>query len=141
MLMLSLPFTVLLFPLHLFLLGLLLAGLSLHALTDGSQEWFQVSEQFLLRHTGLPVQQKEQLTFHQVHLGQRETKVISLHSSVPSPVLVLGAGVVQVLSGEDQRSKEDPVDGATHALGHGRQTGTQAAEVDEGAHERGDLDL
>lgn len=56
-------------------------------------------------------------------------------------MLVLGAGVVQVLCGEDQGGKEDAVDGASHALGHGGQTGTQTAEVDERAHEGGNLDL
>jgi hypothetical protein len=118
---------VMLLPLAL-LLGLAL--FLLHAMTDRSEERLQISQKVLLGDTSLPIQQEEQLTFHQVDLGQREAKSFeSLHSGVPSPVLVLGARVIQVLGGEDERGEEDPVDCASHALGNRWQTGSKTAQV------------
>lgn len=123
------------------LLGLAFT-LLLHAMTDGGQEGFQVGQEVLLRDTSLPVQEEEQLTLHQIHLGQGEPKSFpSLHGSVPSPVLVLWARVVQVLGGEDQRGQEDAVDSASHALGNGWQTSPEAAQVHQRAHQGGHLDL
>ena len=113
-----------------------------HTVTDRSQERLQISQEILLRDTSLPVQQEEQLTLHQVHLGQREAKSVkSFDSSIPSPMLVLRTRVIQVFGGEDQRSKEDPVDSASHALGDGWQAGPEAAQVHEGTHQGGHLDL
>lgn len=118
---------VMLLPLVL-LLGLAL--LLFHAMTDRSKEGLQIRQKVLLRDTSLPIQQEEQLTFHQVDLGQREAKSFeSLHSGVTSPVLVLGARVIQVLGGENERGEEDPVDGASHALGNRWQTGPETAQV------------
>jgi hypothetical protein len=65
----GIPFTVLLLLALVLLLGLLLAQLNLPALTNGSEEGLHICEQILLGHTGVPIQQEEQLTFHQVHLG------------------------------------------------------------------------
>lgn len=56
-------------------------------------------------------------------------------------MLVLGGGVVEILSGEDERGEENAVDGATHAFGDGGQTLLQAGEIDERAHQGGDLDM
>jgi hypothetical protein len=56
-------------------------------------------------------------------------------------MLVLRARVIQVFGGKDQRSKEDPVDSASHALGNGWQTGPEAAQVHEGTHQGRHLDL
>jgi hypothetical protein len=119
---------VLLLPLIL-LLGFTFT-LLLHAVTDRGQEGLQVSQEVLLCDTSLPIQEEEQLTLHQVHLGQREAKSLeSLHSGVPSPMLVLGARVVQVLGSEDERGEEDPVDSASHALGNRWKAGPKAAQV------------
>jgi hypothetical protein len=93
----------LLLALKLLLVGLALALGSLQTLTNWSQERVQGSEEILFRHTGLPVKQEEQLTFHQVHLGQGESEpLISLHHGIASPVLILWAGVIQVLSSENE---------------------------------------
>lgn len=90
----------------------------------------------------IPVQEEKELLFHQVNLGDGEAKVVvAPNSTVPSPVLVLGGRVVEVLSSENERSKEDPVNGASHALGNRRKTRFEPAEVDERRHQSGDLDM
>lgn len=92
-------------------------SLGLQASTDRNQEMFQVGQEILLSHTSLPVEQNEQLTLHQIHLRQREAKpIVPLHYSVPSPVYVVGARVIQTLSRENKRGQEDSVASTTLAL-------------------------
>lgn len=66
---------------------------------------------------------------------------MSLDCGVTGPMFVLGAGVIQVLCGEDERGEEDAVDSAAHTLCDWGQTGTKTTEVDETAHESGHLHL
>lgn len=114
----NVPFTVLLLFSLVLLVGLTLAFADLKTLADGSKQGLEVGQKIFLGHTSIPIQKEEQLTFHQIHFRQRKAKPIkSLHHGIPSPVFVFGARVIQVLSRENQRSKEDAVDGATHALG------------------------
>lgn len=99
-------------------------------------------EEIFLVDASVPVQQEEQLALHQVDFWQGEAEAIkTLDGSVSRPVLVLRAGIVQVLGGEDEGSQEDAVDGAAHALGDGRQASAQAAQEHERAHQCGHLDL
>lgn len=106
-----------------------------------AQEWLQVVEEVFLRHAEVEVEKVEELSFHEVDLGQAKAKAIkTLDAGVSGPMLVLWTRVVKILSGEDQGSKEDAMDGAAHALGNGRKTRSQAVEVDEGGHQGGRLD-
>jgi len=69
----------------------------------------------------VPVKKEEELLLHEVDFSDGESKVfVATDGSVPGPVLVLWGRVIEVLSSKDQRSQEDPVDGAAHALGNGR---------------------
>ena len=121
---------------------LLLTGLDLESMTDGLQERLKMCEEIFLLDTGLPIEQEEQLAFHEVDLGDGEAEpAIPLDGGVPRPVLVLGAGVIEVLRGQDQAGEEDAVDGAAHALCNGGQTGAQPGQVHQGGHEGGRLHL
>lgn len=57
------------------------------------------------------------------------------------PVLVLGGRVVEGLGGHDEAGQEHAVLGACHAAGQRREARAQAAQVDEGGHEGGCLDV
>jgi hypothetical protein len=82
------------------ILNLSLTLLVLYAFTDGEQERAQVGKDILLRHMSLPVEQNEQLVLHRVHLWQGEAKpLVIFHHSVLSPMLVLGARIIQALGG------------------------------------------
>lgn len=71
----------------------------------------------------IPVEEEQQLLLHEVDLGDGEAKVlVAANSAVPGPVLVLGRGVIEVLSCKDERGEKDAVDSASHALGDGRET-------------------
>lgn len=61
--------------------------------------------------------------------SKREQACISI------PVLVLGAGVVQVLCRNDKRCEENSMTSTVHALCDFRKTTLQALEVDEGAEQ------
>lgn len=79
-----------------------LAGLPLDdAASQGCQERFQLSIQILLMDSQVPVEQEEELLFHQVHFGAVETKAVRIRGEVRvvGPVLVLGRAVVEVLGG------------------------------------------
>jgi hypothetical protein len=113
--------------------GVLLAGGG----SDGTaaEEGSEVLEEVRLLHTEVVVEEEEKLTLHEVDLGGGE------EGAVASPVLVLRRRVVEVLGGGDEDGEEDAVAGAVHALGDLGETGLQALEVDESAHEGGDLDI
>ena len=69
----------------------------------------------------IPVEKVEELFLHEVDFGDGEAEVfVSSYSGVPSPVLVLWRGVVEVLCGEDERGEEDAVDCTSHAFGYWR---------------------
>lgn len=90
----------------------------------------------------VPVEKEEELLLHEVDLGDGEAKVlVAANRAVAGPVLVLGGGVVEVLSGKDESGKEDAVGGALHALGNRRKTSPEAGEVDQAGHQSGDLDV
>lgn len=87
---------------------------------DRLQKGLQVYQQILLGDAGVPVQQEEELPLHQIDLGHGKPEAIeALDGGIPSPMLVLGAGVIQILGCQNEGGQEDPVNGATHALGHG----------------------
>ncbi len=90
-----------------------------------SEERLEVVHNLLLGDGKVVVEQVQELLLHEVDLGLRE------HLGVAAPVLVLGRRVVQVLGGDDERRKEDPVTGAGHALGDLGQAVSKALEVDE----------
>ena len=122
--------------------GLVAVGAFLQLGADGAEEGLEVGVEVLGRDAEVPVEEKEQLFFHQVDLREGEAEgVVAAHGGVAGPVLVLGGGVVEVLGGEDEGGEEDAVHGAAHAFGHGREPGLQPGEVDEGGHERGNLDV
>ena len=76
-----------------------------------------MGEQIILSDPQIEVKKKQQLSFHQVHLSQREPKAFeTLDCCVSGPMFVLRARVVQVLCSENERSKEDPVHRAPHTL-------------------------
>jgi hypothetical protein len=82
-------------------LGLFL--LEFHLEADGSQEWFEVVEEILLRDSGVKVKEIQHLPLHQVDFGQTESEALeSSQCGVPCPMLVLGTGVVQVIGRQDQ---------------------------------------
>ena len=126
----------------LFLFPLDLLPLDLVPTTDRNQQGLEMQQEILLRDTGLPIHQEQQLPLHEVHFRHREPKpTIPLDGGIPGPVLVLGTGVVEVLRGQDQAGQEDAMNGAAHALGDGGQTGAQTSQIDQGGHERGCLHL
>lgn len=76
-------------------------GCDLHS--DRRQERFQVEIKVLRSDSHLPVEEEEELLLHQVHLGDAEPKVLeATDGGVAGPVLVLWAGVVEVLRGKDE---------------------------------------
>lgn len=90
----------------------------------------------------IPVEEEEELLLHEVNLSDREAEVVvATDSTVAGPVLVLGGGVVEVLGGQDERSKEDAVGGALHALGDRRKAGPETGKVDQARHQSRDLDV
>lgn len=100
-----------------------LGGLARLPDTDGSQEGFEVDVQILGVDAQVPVEKKEQLLLHEVDFGDGKAKVVKAgDGTVPRPVLVLGRRVVEVLRGKNERSQEDAVGGAWHALGNRWQT-------------------
>ena len=102
-------------------LCLFLLKLQLEA--NRGQEGFKVVEQILLSHTSVEVEQVQQLSLHQVDLRQAESESFeTFDGSVSCPMLVLRAGVVQVLRSKNQRSQEDAVNCTSHAFRHGRQS-------------------
>ena len=69
----------------------------------------------------IPVKEEEELLLHEVDFSDGESKVfVATDGGVPGPVLVLWGRVIEVFSRKDERSQEDPVDGAAHAFGDGR---------------------
>ena len=100
-----------------------LLGLARLPDADGSEEGLEVVVEIIFFNAEVPVEEAQKLLLHEVDLGDGEAKVlVSSNGTVPSPVLVLGRRVVKVLGREDERSQEDSVDGAAHALGNGRET-------------------
>lgn len=109
---------------------------------DRRQEGFEMVVEVVGVDAEIPVEKEKELLLHEVDLGDGEAEVVvAPDGAVPGPVLVLGGRVVQVLGGKDERSQKDPVNGATHALGNGRETRFESAEVDQRRHERGDLHM
>lgn len=97
--------------------------LSLARLVDanGCQEGLEVIVKILGVDAEIPVEEKEKLLLHKVDFGDGETKVlVPADSTVPSPVLVLGGRVVEVLCRKNESGEEDPVNGAAHTLGDRR---------------------
>jgi len=105
--------------------------------TDGGEERLKVGEEVGFGHVKIPVEEAKKLLLHEVDFGDAEAEVVvTTDRGVASPVLVLGRGVVEVLCRENERSEEDTVDGAAHALCDRRKTLCQAVEVDQGSHKR-----
>lgn len=96
--------------------------------------------QVLLGDSQIPIQQEQELLLHQVHFRQRKPKSIkAAHDAVPSPMLVLWRGIVQVLGGKDERCEEYTVDRAAHALCYGWKAFLESLEVDQAGHQSGNL--
>lgn len=75
-----------------FLFGFTLAFLGDQTLAVWEQEWLEVCEEVFFVDAEIPVQEEEELAFHEVDLGEGETEaLVALHHSVPGPMLVLGA--------------------------------------------------
>lgn len=73
--------------------------------------------------TKFPIKQAQKLLLHEVDFREAEPKVlVATNSCITCPVLVLGRRVVEVLGREDERSQEDSMGSALHALGNRRQT-------------------
>lgn len=86
-------------------------------LADGCQEGFEVVVEIFRVDLEVPVEEEEELLFHEVHFGDGEAEVGKApDDGVPRPVLVLRGAVIEVLCGEDESSQEDSVNSATHAL-------------------------
>ena len=67
------------------------------------KEGLEVVEKILLAHSAVPVQQVQQLSFHQVDLSQRKAEaIITFHACVSSPMLVLRTRVIQILCSKDE---------------------------------------
>ena len=114
-----------------------LLGLLCLPAANGSKERLEVAEEIGFGHVEIPVEEAKKLLLHKVDLGDAEAEVVvTTDRGVASPVLVLGRGVVEVLCRENERSEEDTVDGAAHALCDRRKTLCQAVEVDQGSHKR-----
>ena len=104
--------------------------LQFHLETDWGQEWLEMEEEILLGNSGVEVQQVQHLPFHQVDLSQAKTKSFeTFDRGISCPVLVLGAGIIEVLCCQDQGGEEDSVHGTAHALGNGRKFGLQTGEI------------
>lgn len=66
--------------------------LQLHLEADGSEEWFEVVEKILLRHSGIEIEEVQELSLHQVDFSQPKTEALEpSDGGVSRPVLVLGA--------------------------------------------------
>jgi hypothetical protein len=86
--------------------------------SDGRQERLEVGEQVILCDSQIKVKQEQQLSLHQIDLGQGESEAFkTLYRCVSRPVFVLWTRIIQVLCGKDQRSEEDAVDRTSHTLG------------------------
>ena len=86
--------------------------------TDRCEEGLEMGVKILRSDLQIPVQEEQKLFLHQVDLCKREAKaLISSHRRIPSPVLVLGGRIVQVLGRQDERGQKDPVNSAPHTLG------------------------
>lgn len=86
-----------------FLFGKTLLLLGDKTLAVGNEEGLEVGEQVLLGDAQVPIKEEEELAFHEVDLWEGEPEAFeSLHCGVTGPVFVLGARVVEVLSGEDE---------------------------------------
>lgn len=87
---------------------------------DGCEEGFQVGVEVLGVDSQVPVEEEEELFFHEVDFGEGEAEgVIAFDGGVAGPVFVFGGGVVEILGGKDEGGQEDAVDGARHAFGDG----------------------
>jgi hypothetical protein len=105
--------------------------LNLIAVTDWSEEGLQMTEQIVFSDARVPVQEEQKLSLHKVYLWEGEGKAfIALDGSVASPMLILWAGVIEVLRRQYERCEKDAMNGTTHALGDRRKTGLQPSQVD-----------
>ena len=88
---------------------------------DGGEEGLKVSEEILVCDSQIPIEEEEELLFHEINLrdGKAET-LKAFHRRISSPVFILGRAVIQILGREDERSEENSVDGATHSFGDWR---------------------
>lgn len=127
-------------PLSLLFVHVLGLHVELHLESNRSQERLKMIQEIKFCDPCVPVEQEQQLAFHQVDLCQSKTKpIVALDRRISSPVLVLRARIVEVLGREDQTSQEDSVNGTSHALGDWWETSLQASQIDQRGHQRRDL--
>lgn len=88
------------------------SGLLLQVGPDWVQESLPGVDELSVVDLDVPVEEHQQLSFHQVDVFSSEKPV-----GVLGPVLVLWGGVVEVLGGDDEAGEEDSVSGARQALG------------------------
>lgn len=81
-------------------------------------------------HTKVPVQEVEQLSLHQVDIGDGEKAL-----SVVGPVNVLGRRVIMEFGSQNQAAQENSVTGARKTLCILRQLLLQSFQVHQGSHQ------
>lgn len=69
---------------------------------NGSEKGLKVGEEILVRYSQIPVEEEEELLFHEINFCDREAETLeAFDRRIPSPMFVLGGAVVQVLGRED----------------------------------------
>ena len=62
---------------------------------DGSEEWLEVGEEVLTCDSEIPVEEEEELLFHEINFCYGEAEILeTFYRRIPCPVLVLGRAVV-----------------------------------------------
>lgn len=88
---------------------------------DGSEEGLQVGEKILVCDSQIPVQEEEELLFHEVNFCDREAETLeAFHRRIPSPVFIFGRAVIQIFGRKDERGEKNAMDSATHSFGDWR---------------------
>jgi hypothetical protein len=99
----NVPFAVLGLFVAVFFFGFAFAVLRDETLAVGEEEGLEVLEEILFLDAEIPVEQEEELAFHEVDFGKGEAEAFeAFDDGVAGPMLVLGAGVVEVLGGENE---------------------------------------
>lgn len=107
---------------------------------NGPEEGVEVGIEIFVSDSKVPIQQVQQLFFHQIHLVHRESKLfVSSHRRVACPMLVLRGRVVEILGGQDERGQKDAMNGAPHSLGYLGQPLSQAGQINQRGHQGRDL--
>lgn len=109
----------------------LLVETSLDGLFDGSKEWLQHSNQFVVCNGQIPFEQPNELPLRQVNVcvGHKSVGVLC-------PVLVQWTGVIERLGTQYESRKENAVSCCFHSHSISWQNISQPVEINQRCHQR-----